>query len=173
MGASAMYDWIQGRPPVVLRESDVGRWPGGDVATERMPQFAAIGEFAGNQVIVLRDPELTTVVPLELGGVLLVTAIYCDGDRSLDSHLEMLPVGGWNVLSRKFRAAGGTYTLFDGSLSGKQLKDPTLQAKILEEHGGVIQFALAEGAYDVECFGPWDPDEQTSLWLTRVVRSAG
>ncbi|AKF11249.1 hypothetical protein DB32_008398 [Sandaracinus amylolyticus] len=157
---------------MVLRESDVDRWPGGDVATQRMPQFAAIGEFAGSQVIVLRDPELTTVVPLELGGVLLVTAVYCEGDRSLDGHLEMLPVSGWHVLPRKFRATGGNYTLFDGSLSGKALKDPALQPKILEEHGGVIQFALAEGTYDVECFGPWDPDAQTSLWLTRVVRSA-
>ena len=155
-----MYEWIQGRPTVVLRDEDVPRWPGGPVSTTRLPQFAAIGEFAGSSVIVLRDPELTTVVPLELGGVLLVSAVYADGDASLGAHLEMLPVTGWESLPKHFITKGGEYTLFDGSLKGRDLQDP------------VIRFALDAGAYEVECLGPWDPDEQTSLWLTRLIRAA-
>ena len=167
-----MYEWIQGRPTVVLRDDDVARWPGGTISTTRLPHFAAIGEFAGSSVIVLRDPELTTVVPLELGGVLLVSAVYADGDASLGAHLEMLPVTGWESLPKHFVAKGGQYALFDGSLKGRDLDDPAKQSEILEQHGGVIRFALDPGSYEVECLGPWDPDEQTSLWLTRLVRAA-
>lgn len=166
-----MYEWIQGRPPVLLREDDVVRWPGGAITTTRLPQFAAVGEFAGSSVIVLREPELTTVVPLELGGVLLVTAVYAGGDESLGAHLEMLPVTGWESVPKRFVTRGGRYALFDGSLAGRDLEDPAKQTEILEQHGGAIRFALDPGSYDVECLGPWDPDEETSLWLTRIVRA--
>ena len=154
---------------MVLRDGDIERWPGGGISTHTLSHFAGIGEFAGSSVLVLRDPELTTIVPLELGGVLLVTALYCDD--SLEGHLEMLPVTGWQVLPRRFRTPGGDYALFDGSLSGRDLRDPALRDKVLEEHGGEIRFALEPGSYEVECFGPWDPDEETSLWLTRLIRA--
>lgn len=167
-----MYEWIQGRPTVVLRDVDVPRWPGGAIATSSLPRFAAVGRFAGSSVLVLRDPELTTAVPLELGGMLLVTAIYADDDATLGAHLEMLPVTGWEMLPERFVAHGGTYALFDGSLRGRDLEDPARRDEILTQHGGVIRFALEPGAYEVECLGPWDPDEQTSLWLTRLVRAA-
>jgi len=167
-----MYEWIQGRPTVVLRDADVPRWPGGAIETTGLPRFAAVGQFAGSSVLVLRDPELTTAVPLELGGMLLVTAVYADGDASLGAHLEMLPVTGWETVPERFVARGGSYALFDGSLPGRDLEDPAKQGEILEQHGGVIRFALEPGAYEVECLGPWDPDAQTSLWLTRLVRTA-
>lgn len=167
-----MYEWIQGRPPLLLRERDLVRWPGGAASAGRMESFASIGEFAGASVLVLRDPELTTVVPLELGGVLLVTAVYCDGDGAITQHLDMLPVAGWETLPERFRSEGGTYALFDGALSGRDVTDPRRQREIVEQHGGVLRFGLEPGSYEVETLGPWNPDERTELWLTRMIRGA-
>jgi hypothetical protein len=167
----SMYEWIQGRPPLILRENDLARWRGGTLPAQR-DRFAVVRELGGVQVLMLRDPELTTVVPLELGGVLLVTAVYCDDDASITSHLDVLPVSGWEMLPDRFRSDGGGYVLFDGSLSGNDLSDPRKQQEILEQHGGMLQFALAPGQYEVETFGPWNPDERTELWLTRLVRAA-
>jgi hypothetical protein len=167
-----MYEWIQGRPPMLLRDRELARWPGNGASARRMESFASIGEFAGGSVLVLRDPELTTVVPLELGGILLVSAVYCDGDRSVSAHLDMLPVSGWEMLPDRFRAESDTYALFDGSLSGRDLQDPGKQKMILEERGGVLRFAMDAGSYEVETLGPWNPDARTELWLTRMVRAA-
>lgn len=157
---------------MLLRDRDLGRWPGGGVSGKQLESFASVGEFAGGSVLVLRDPELTTLVPLELGGVLLVTAVYCDGDRSVSAHLDMLPVTGWEMLPERFRAESDTYALFDGSLSGRELRDPGKQQMILEERGGVLRFAMDSGSYEVETYGPWNPDARTELWLTRMVRAA-
>jgi hypothetical protein len=169
---SGLYDWIQGRPPMLLHTGEVDRWPGGSVATRRLPQFAAIGDFEGSHVLVLRDPEATTVVPLELGGLLFVSAVYCDDEGSLGDHLDMMPVSGWELLPKRFRSRGGSYALFDASLSGHELRDPAQRRRVLEEHGGMLQVNIPPGTYDVECFGPWNPDARTSLWLTRLIRAA-
>lgn len=142
------------------------------MSVAQLESFASIGEFGGGSTLVLRDPELTTVVPLELGGVLLVTAVYCDGDRSVAAHLDMLPVSGWEILPQRFRAETETYALFDGSLSGRDLSNPAMQQMILEERGGVLRFAMDAGSYEVETLGPWNPDARTELWLTRMVRAA-
>lgn len=167
-----MYEWIQGRPPMLLRDRDLARWPGGAVPGVNTEALASIGEFAGGSTLVLREPELTTVVPLELGGVLLVSAVYCDGDRSIASHLDMLPIAGWEMLPQRFRAESDTYSLFDGSLSGGDLRDPGKQQMIIEERGGVLRFSMDAGSYEVETLGPWNPDDRTELWLTRMVRAA-
>lgn len=157
---------------MVLRERDLQRWPG------RVPEahaanghFASVREFGGSPILVLREPELTTVVPLELGGAMLVTAIYCDGDDALTGHLDLLPVTGWEPLPEKFHADEERYVLFDGSLSARELRDPALRDQILEERGGVLPIAMTPGSYDVETLGPWTPDDRTELWLTRLVRS--
>jgi hypothetical protein len=168
-----VYDWIHGRPPLLLCESDVPRWPGANGSAPRPGEpFASLREFAGRHALVLREPELTTAVPLELGGVLLVTAVYCDDESAIAQHLEVMPVAGWEVLPQRFRAEGGEYALFDGALTGAQLSNPELEDQILREHGGMLRVALARGEYDVETFGPWRPDARTELWLTRLVRSA-
>jgi hypothetical protein len=166
-----MYDWVNGRPTVLVRASDLPAWPGSAIEPDPA-HWATIAEFDGAAALVLRDAELTTVVPLELGGVLLVTAVYCDGDEAITAHLDALPTAGWEVLPDRFVVDGGDYALFDGGLSGAQLADPALERVINEQHGGVIPVQLSRGAYDVETLGPFRPDERTELWLTRLIRAA-
>jgi hypothetical protein len=165
-----MYDWVNGRPTILLRGKDLSGWPGAALEPDAA-SWAAVRTFAGGQALVLRDPELTTAVPLELGGLMLVTAVYCDADSVVTAQLDALPVAGWDMLPERFIADGGDYVLFDGSLSGAQIADPQLEQVIAEQHGGVIPVQLPPGSYEVEVLGPFRPDTRTELWLTRLVRA--
>jgi hypothetical protein len=169
--ASAVYDWVNGRPTVLVRSADLAAWPG-DAAKADPSRWATVGAFRGKATLVLRDPELTTAVPLELGGVMFVTAVYCDGDDAITAHLDALPTDGWETIEGRFVADGTDYALFDGGLSGAQLADPALERVINEQHGGVIPVQLPAGSYEVETLGPFRPDARTELWLTRLIRSA-
>lgn len=170
-----MFHWVYGRPPMLLRESDLRDWPGG---TEGKAQseplqdnaWAGIRSFKNASSILIRDHELSTIVPLELGGALLVTAIYCDGDKAVNSLLDVIPVAGWELLDGRFRSDGGNFVLFNSAIRGADFTDPKLQRKLLEEHGGLLKFPLAAGSYEVDWNGPWRPDARTELWLTRLVR---
>ncbi len=165
-----MYDWVNGRPTVLLRGEDLQAWPGAALEPDASA-WAAIRTFAGGQALVLRDPELTTAIPLELGGLMLVTAVYCDADGIVAAQLDALPVAGWDMLPDRFVTDGSDYVLFDGSLSGAQIADPKLEQVISEQHGGVIPIQLPAGSYEVEVLGPFQPDPRTELWLTRMVRA--
>ncbi len=165
-----MYDWVNGRPTVLLRGKDLPGWPGAALEPDSA-SWAAIRTFEGGQALVLRDPELTTAVPLELGGLMLVTAVYCDEDAVVTAQLDALPVAGWELLPERLVVDGDDYVLFDGSLSGAQIADPQLEQIITEQHGGVIPVQLARGSYEVEVLGPFRPDERTELWLTRLIRA--
>src|SRR4051812_33341612 len=134
--AHAVYDWVNGRPTVLVRAADLADWPG-DAAKADPSRWATIAAFRGNPMLVLRDPELTTAIPLELGGVMFVTAVYCDGDDAITAHLDALPTDGWETSTQRFTSDGTDYALFDGGLSGKQLEDPALERVINEQHGGV------------------------------------
>jgi hypothetical protein len=169
--ASAVYDWVNGRPTVLVRSADLPEWRGDGVKPDPA-HWATLRSFRGHPAMVLRDAELTTAVPLELGGVMLVTAVYCDGDEAITAHLDTLPAGGWETGRERFVSDGTEYSLFDGSLSGAQLGDPSLRRVIDEQHGGVIPVQLPAGHYDVETLGPFRPDARTELWLTRLVRAA-
>lgn len=167
-----MYDWVNGRPTVLLRGKDLARWPGAVLEADPS-SWASVRTYEGGAAVVLRDPELTTAVPLELGGLMLVSAVYCDGDSSVTAQLDALPVDGWELLPERFVSDGGDYVLFDGSLSGAQIADPQLEQVIAEQHGGVIPVQLPAGSYEVEVLGPYRPDARTELWLTRLVRAVG
>ena len=169
--ATAVYDWVNGRPTVLVRAADLPEWPG-DAASPDPDHWVALREFKGQPALVLRDPELTTAVPLEMGGVMFVTAVYCDGDDAVTSHLDTLPATGWDTNSERFVSDGTEYALFDGRLSGAQLADPALERMINEQHGGVIPVQLPAGSYDVETLGPFRPDGRTELWLARLIRAA-
>lgn len=165
-----MYDWVNGRPTVLVRAADLAEWPG-DALRPDPSRWATVHAFRGKPALVLRDPELTTAVPLELGGVMFVSAVYCDGDDAITAHLDALPTDGWETLRDAFVTDGADFALFDGSLSGAQLADPSLEQVIHEQHGGVIPVQLPPGTYDVEWLGPFRPDERTELWLTRLIRA--
>jgi hypothetical protein len=169
--AAVVYDWVNGRPTVMVRAADLPEWSGGGAKPDPA-HWAAIRTFKGKPALVLRDPELTTAVPLELGGVMLVTAVYCDGDEAITTHLDTLPTAGWETGRERFVSDGSEYALFDGGLSGAQLADPALRRMIDEQHGGMIPVQLPAGSYDVETLGPFRPDARTELWLTRLVRAA-
>ena len=155
-----MFDWVNGKPTVLLRGDDLKAWPG--AALEPDPAaWAVIRTFAGGQALVLRDPELTTAVPLELGGLMLVTAVYCDADSVVTAQLDALPNAGLELLEDRFVADGSDYVLFDGGLSGAQIADPQLEQVIAEQHGGVIPVQLPAGSYEVEVLGPFRPDART------------
>jgi len=169
--AVVVYDWVNGRPTVLVRAADLPEWPG-DAVQPDAARWATVRSFRGKATLVLRDPELTTAVPLELGGVMFVTAVYCDGDDAVTAHLDALPTDGWEMGGDRFVSDGTDYALFDGGLSVAQLEDPTLERVINEQHGGVIPVQLPAGSYDVETLGPFRPDVRTELWLTRLIRAA-
>jgi hypothetical protein len=168
---AVVYDWVNGRPTVLVRAADLASWPG-DAVRPDPGRWATVGSFQKQAALVLRDPELTTAVPLELGGIMFVTAVYCDGDDAVTAHLDALPTSGWETGRDPFVADGSDYALFDGSLTGAQLGDPALERVINEQHGGVIPVQLPAGRYDVETLGPFRPDARTELWLTRLIRAA-
>lgn len=165
-----MYDWVNGRPSVLLRTEDLPLWPGNALRPDPDP-WATVTAFRGHAALVLRDPELTSAVPLELGGIMFVTAVYCDGDDAVTAHLDALPTSGWETASTQFVTDGSDYSLFDGSLSGAQLADPALERIVHEQHGGVVPVQLPAGTYDVETLGPFRPDQRTELWLARLIRA--
>src|SRR5262245_36104293 len=98
-----MFDWIQGRPAVLVRSADVRAWPGGVPAPAK---GSAVRKLGSHTVLVLGGASLTAAVPLELGGLLLVGAVYCDSDESLSAHLDMTPTVGWDVMPEPFVADG-------------------------------------------------------------------
>jgi hypothetical protein len=155
---------------------DLEVWPGGpDVpgGVELKPEprsFACVSDFEGSAVLAIFTDALTTAVPLELGGLLLVSATYCDDDGSVADHLDLVPVGGWTTLPTRFVAIGEDYVLFDGCLKGLDVTDPAKEQQVLESSGGAIPVHLPAGSYEVETFGPWRPDDRTELYLTRLVR---
>lgn len=170
-----MYEWVRGRPPLLLRANDLEIWPGltmpGALPPRPRPRgFASVADFEGASILAVFTDALTTAVPLELGGVMLVSASYCDDDASVADHLDLVPFGGWTVLEERFVAVGGDYVLFDGGLKGLDVTDPRKEREILETSGGAISVQLAPGTYEVETLGPWRPDERTELFLTRLVR---
>jgi hypothetical protein len=165
-----MYDWVNGKPTILLRGEDLPGWPGAAIAPDPSA-WAAIRTYGRGHALVLRDAELTTAIPLELGGLVLVTAVYCDSDSVVAAQLDALPLAGWDLLPDRFVADVSDYVLFDGSLSGAQIADPALEQVIAEQHGGVIPVQLTPGSYEVEVLGPFRPDPRTELWLTRLVRA--
>lgn len=169
-----MYDWVNGRPALLMRLHDLELWPGTTApgADLRLdPQrFATLASFEGASVLAVHADALTTVVPLELGGLLLVSATYCDDDGSVADHLDLVPVAGWEPMAEPFVAFGDDYALFDGAQRGSDLVDPRQEQTIVAESGGVVPVNLPPGRYDVELLGPWRPDDRTELYLTRLVR---
>jgi len=172
-----MYDWVKGRPSLLLRTRDLGLWPGhapgrGVRLDPEARSFVALSEFEGAPVLAVFTEALTTAVPLELGGLLLVSASYCDDDASIADHLDLVPIGGWQVISKRFVALGEDYTLFDGGQRGVDMTDPSKEEEILATCGGTIPVTLPPGTYEIETLGPWRPDDSTELYLTRIVRES-
>ena len=170
-----MYEWVNGRPALLVRVRDLDMWPGdtGPGPSRKTEEFAVVNDFEGASVLSV-DPKaaLTTAVALELGGLLLVSATYCDDDAAVAQHLDLVPVSGWKTLRARFTSIGDEYVLVDGSLRGMDLTDPAKQAALLETSGGMVSINLPQGPYEVELLGPWHPDDRTELYLTRLVRES-
>lgn len=130
-----------------------------------------VRKLRGSAALVLGGSALTTAVPLELGGLLLVGATYCDSDDALASHLDMMPTVGWEMSPDRFDSDGAGHVLFDGSRPGTELDGPTASETVRAETGGLVEVNLERGSYEVEVLGPWSPDDRTELWLTRLVRA--
>jgi hypothetical protein len=172
-----MYDWVKGRPSLLLRTQDLEVWPGhaalGGPRLDPEPRsFVSLAEFEGSTVLAVFTEALTTAVPLELGGLLLVSASYCDDDASVADHLDLVPIAGWQVLPKRFVAVGEDYVLFDGAQKGLDMTDPAKEEQILATSGDAIPVSLPPGTYEVETLGPWRPDDRTELYLTRIVRES-
>ncbi len=173
-----MYEWIKGAPPLLLRMQDLEIWPGNSPLLGATPlaaeprSFVSISDFEGFSVLAILTEALTTVVPLELGGLLLVSASYCDDDASVAEHLDVVPISGWQVIAKRFVSVGEEYVLFDGSRRGLDMTDPEQEAEIVSSTGGIVSIELTPGVYEVETLGPWRPDDRTELFLTRIVRES-
>ena len=187
-----MYEWVNGRPALLVRLRDLDMWPGevadfparetserispkkdGAAAPTKSERFAQVSNFEGASVLsVSPQAALTTAVALELGGLLLVSATYCDDDAAVAEHLDLVPVSGWQILRERFISIGDEYVLVDGSLRGMDVLDPAKQSELLETSGAIVAVNLPQGPYEVELLGPWRPDERTELYLTRLVRES-
>lgn len=178
-----MYEWVNGRPALLVRLRDLDMWPGevadfshkkdGATALAKSERFAQVGDFEGASVLsVSTQAALTTAVALELGGLLLVSATYCDDDAAVAQHLDLVPVSGWQLLRERFISIGDEYVLVDGSLRGMDVLDPAKQSELFETSGAIVAVNLPQGPYEVELLGPWRPDERTELYLTRLVRES-
>lgn len=170
-----MYEWVNGRPALLVRLRDLDMWPGehGSTPSPKTDHFAAVNDFEGASVLSVNPKSaLTTAVALELGGLLLVSATYCDDDAAVAEHLDLVPVSGWKTLRERFMSIGDEYVLVDGSLRGLDLADPVKQAELLETSGAMVSVNLPQGPYEVELLGPWHPDDRTELYLTRLVRES-
>ncbi len=163
------FTWINGRPIALIRNEGISDWPGGDAAREEFDDVASVVEAEGFRLLVLHDPEPTTWVPLKAGGGLLISCVYSEGDDAVARHLKGLPKKGWRRLREPFVTEGGEHLLFDASLRGTDLSDPTMQDFIEGECGGTIRLPLVPGRYPVEIREAWRPDDETELWLVRLV----
>lgn len=164
-----MFEWVHGRPSVLLRAADVRSYPGGRLAP--LPDgVASVARWRGSAALVLGGAHLTTAIPLELGGLLLVSCAYCDSDERVSSHLDMMPAVGWETVADRFESDGSGHALFDGAHAGAELDGEGASAALRAETGGIVRVSLDAGSYEVESLGPWAPDDRTELWLTRLVR---
>ena len=92
-----------GRSPARLRRAVLAGRRGGTAPRRERPEARRPGGSGGlgdqdqlgdRTVLVLGGASLITAVPLELGGLLLVGAVYCDSDESVSAHLDMTPTVG-------------------------------------------------------------------------------
>lgn len=155
-----MFDWLDGRAPQLLSARDLDAWPGGVDAPK---DVARIGASDHSALLHLSGDGPAAAIPLELGGMLLVTSIRCGSEDALSAHLDLLPVTGWTMLPDRFEARGGDFALFDGALPGKDLA---------RRRARWILVSLTPGSYEVETFARWQPDPGTLVHLVRLIRAA-
>lgn len=165
-----MYEWVQGRPLVLVRTADIKHWPSAKAFGLEPENTVQLSAFRNAPFVVFREVDLTAAIPLELGGLMLVTARYCDSDESVQQHLDLVPVSGWETYPERFVVEEEAFSLFDGSRRGAEVLDPSKKAELVRETGGVVAVALVPGQYEIESFGPWQPDERTELVITRFIR---
>jgi hypothetical protein len=157
-----MFDWLDGSAPQLLNARDLDAWAGG--ATPAGEEVVRIGVSGHGSLLQLSGGGPAAAVPLELGGLLLVSSLRCDSEESLSAHLDLLPVSGWTILEEGFTAENTDFALFDGALPGRELA---------RHRARWILVTLEEGNYEVETFANWQPDSATELHLVRLIRKRG
>lgn len=156
-----MFDWLDGRAPQLLCARDLDAWPGGAVGSGN--DIAKVGASTGSSFLALSAEGAAAAVPLELGGLLLVTSVRCASEESLSAHLDLLPVSGWTILDQRFEARSTDFALFDASLPGRDLA---------RHRSRWILVNLDKGYYEVETYPRWQPDPNTEVHLVRMIKTA-
>jgi hypothetical protein len=156
-----MFDWLDGRAPMLLSARDLDRWPGGRAASA--PEIAQFGTSAHGPWLGLSGDGPAAAVPLELGGLLLVSSLRCASEESLSAHLDLLPVSGWTILEQHFVAQTTDFALFDSALPGRDLA---------RKGSRWILVNLDLGHYEVETYPRWSPDASTEVHLVRLIKTA-
>ncbi len=155
-----MFDWLDGSAPQLLNARDLDAWDGG--ASPAGEHIVKLGTSGHGSLLQLSGEGPAAAVPLELGGLLLVSSLRCDSEESLSAHLDLLPVSGWNLLDERFTAENTDFALFDGALAGRELA---------RHRARWILVTLEEGNYEVETYANWQPDSATELHLVRLIRT--
>ncbi len=155
-----MFDWLDARAPRIVATTDLASWAGG--AKGLRGEVARVTASAGSSILEVSGDGPVSVVPLELGGMLVVTHLASASEEGLSAHLDLLPVTGWTVLPERFRSTTTDFALFDGAYAGRDL------ARYRQRW---VSVGLDVGSYEVEAYGRWRPDAATDVHLVRLIRS--
>ena len=158
-----MFDWLDARAPRLMPASELSAWPGAGHAATRVVRLSpGTTASGGSSAITLAGEGPVAVVPLELGGLLVVCRVRADSETGLSGHLDLLPLDGWMPLSERFLSRTDAFVLFDSSHPGKDL------AKLRSR---TVPVVLDPGSYDVEAYANWRPDTGTEVHLVRLIRA--
>lgn len=160
-----MFDWLDARAPRLLPAQELTAWPGGGRSAARgdvVRLSAGTSGSGGSSALALSADGPVAVVPLELGGLLVVTKLRAGSEETLSAHLDLLPVTGWTILPDRFASRTKDYALFDSTHAGREL------GRLRQRW---VPVALELGRYEVETYGSWRPDGATELHLVRLIRT--
>jgi len=163
-----MTTWLRGHPAILLPTSQTAAYPGDDAERPGGPVAAYPIQGEGYAGLAVHDPEATTFVPTDDGG-LLAQLLFSDGPADA---LEALapPDDGWDDLGFEYVADVDESVLFESYYPGTALDDPDELEGMAEMDVTPIRCALPAGRYRVaSCFHL--PDARTRWLLVRLTRS--
>lgn len=160
-----MFDWLDARAPRLLPAQELTSWPGGGRAAapgEVVRLSAGTTGSGGSSALALSGDGPVSVVPLELGGLLVVSRLASASEDTLSAHLDLLPVTGWTILPDRFVSRTNDFALFDSTYAGRELG---------RQRQRWVPVSLDVGRYEVETYGSWRPDGATHVHLVRLIRT--
>lgn len=157
---------VNGHPTVFASAKTFECWAG--EPPDDPAGFVGLLNANGVVVVGFHDPEATYVFAVDGGAVFVQWIAAASRDR-VNEHLAKRPAAGWKRMAGSYLSEGGEHVLFDSILTASAYTDPNQAVFIGSESGPLQRIVLAEGAYALEEYGIWKPDNETELVLARLV----